>query len=175
MASAPPIFDLLLTLPDVESPVWRMLRVSSGATLARAQRLICVCFGWAGGRPFSFHASGVQFESARRNGELSEIRLRQLLPDLGSELEFEYGEKSTWLVHARVARVHARDGVMQWPVCVGGEGIAPPLNAGGAFAWNERAEAGVDDGASDGATPSARAITVKVPLDLINAELDLLR
>ena len=71
MASTPPIFDLYLTLPDVDPPVWRMLRVSSGATLSRAQRLICVCFGWAGGRPYAFHAAGVAFESARRNGELT--------------------------------------------------------------------------------------------------------
>lgn len=172
MPSAPRILDLALTLGDVEPPVWRVLRVSAGATLARAQRLICVCFGWPGGRRYAFEGDGFRHEGAGRAAELTGVRLRQLLPDVGAEMEFEYGDAAAWIVHARVARVlPPDDGSIVTPRCVAGEGASPPIDAGGALVWNERAHA--DDGEGD-ASGSVRP-RVRVPLDLINAELDRVR
>lgn len=156
--------------------MWRVLRVSSGATLARAQRLICVCFGWPGGRPYAFDAYGVRFESDGR-GDLSQVRLRQVLPDLGTELEFEYGTKPQWIIHVKVDRVLAPNGTATTPRCVRGEGISPPFNSGGAFAWNERPEVTVPDDVESHTHPKGRAggVRIAVPLDLINAELERIR
>lgn len=167
MASTPPIYDLQLTLHDVEPVVSRTVRMSAGATLARAQRVFCVCFGWPGGRPYGFEASGVHYQSRGRDDELTDVRLRQLLPDLGAELEFEYG-KSPWGLQVRVVGMHARNGVPQSPVCLAGQGVAPPIDAGGALAWNERST--FDHG--EGSEGHAHVLATMVPLALINAELE---
>ena len=107
MPAAPRIMDLLLTLRDVDYPVRRTLRVSSGATLARAQRLICICFGWSGGRSYAFEASHLRYTARGRAGDTDDVRLRQLLPDAGAELEFEYGDDGVWYVQMRVEKVFA--------------------------------------------------------------------
>ncbi|MEP7347182.1 MAG: hypothetical protein ABI877_18065, partial [Gemmatimonadaceae bacterium] len=139
MPAAPHVLDLLLTLRDVDHPVRRILRVSSGATLARAQRLICVCFGWNGGRSYAFEAAHLRYAARGRGGDPGDIRLRQLLPDAGAELEFEYGDSSSWYVHARVEKIFPPSDAIATPRCLEADGIAPPLDAGGAHVWNERA------------------------------------
>ena len=107
--SAPRIYELILTLSDIEPPVWRRLRVSSGATLARAARIFAIAMGWNPGRPFAFTTGVLRFEGEghRGNGrgvreaspagdDPQDTRLRQVLPDAGSQLEFEYGEGHPW-------------------------------------------------------------------------------
>jgi len=176
MPAAPHILDLHLTLRDVDQPVRRTLRVSSGATLARAQRLICTCFGWNGGRFYTFEAGPLRYSAKGRNGDAGELRLRQLLPDAGAELEFEYGDASVWYVHVRVAKIFAPSDAIPTPRCLDADGIAPPLNAGGAAAWNERAQESADDLPFELAGASRRArVQVPVGVDAINAELALLR
>jgi hypothetical protein len=176
MPAAPPVLDLRLTLRDVNRPVWRTLRVSSGATLSRVQRLICVCFGWPGGRSHAFEARHLRYASQGRGADLVDVRLRQVLHDAGSELEFEYGERFPWYVQALVEKVFAPSDAIVTPRCVGAEGVAPPLNAGGAESWNEREYDGLED-AIHGVvlTPERGATRVAIRVDAINAELVRLR
>lgn len=176
MPAFPQILDLQLTLRDVDQPVRRTLRVSSGATLARAQRLICTCFGWNGGRSYAFEAGPLRYSAKGRNGDADEVRLRQLLPDAGAELEFEYGDTSVWYVNVRVAKTFAPSDAIPTPRCLDAEGIAPPLDAGGAAVWNERGHESADEPPYELAGASRNARThVPVGVDAINAELALLR
>ena len=176
MPAAPHVLDLQLTLRDVDHSVRRILRVSSGATLARAQRLICVCFGWNGGRAYAFEAAHLRYAARGRGGNPGDVRLRQLLPDAGAELEFEYGYASVWYVHARVGKVFAPSDRIATPRCLEAEGIAPPLDAGGAAAWNERHNESTDELVHELAAGSdAGSARVTIRLDAINAELAQLR
>ena len=178
MPAAPHVLDLQLTLRDVDRPIWRTLRVSSGATLARAQRLICVCFGWNGGRPWAFEAAHLRYAVSGRERDPSrgEVRLRQLLPDAGAELEFEYGDPAPWYVGVRVGKILAPSAVIATPRCLDAEGVAPPLGAGGAEVWNERERVATDDLIPEvafGCDASPPRVTIH--LDAINAALAHLR
>lgn len=176
MPAAPHVLDLELTLRDVDHPVRRTLRVSSGATLARAQRLICICFGWSGGRRYAFEAAHLRYEARGRGDGEHDVRLRQLLPDAGAELEFEYGDSAPWYVHARVGKIFAPSDAIATPRCLEAEGIAPPLDAGGAAVWNEREHETADDLLHEFAFARAVGPTrVTIRLDAINAELTQLR
>ena len=167
----PPVFELLLRLADVSTDVWRRVRISSGATLARAQRVFCVCFGWPGGRPYVFSTGPLHYESAGSDDPLVELRLRQLLPDAGTSLEFEYGAGEMWRVLVRVERMLPASDSRATPRCVAGEGESPPLESGGATLWNERRA--LEEG--DDSLDEARRQPVGVNLDLLNAELERLR
>jgi hypothetical protein len=179
MPAAPHVLDLQLTLRDVDRPVLRTLRVSSGATLPRAQRLICVCFGWNGGRAYAFEAAHLRYAAGGgRGGALGggDVRLRQLLPDAGAELEFEYGDSAPWFVHARVGKIFAPSDAIATPRCLGAEGIAPPLDAGGAEVWNEREhDATVDLIPELALARDGSSTRIPIRLDAINAELTRLR
>jgi len=125
--AAPRILDLLLTLTDGEPepapPVWRRVRISAGATLARAQRVFCVSMGWRGGRPYAFAIGPLRYESeATGDDDLVGVRLRQLLPDAGTSLDFEYGDSRRRAVHVQVERLLPPSGDIATPRCLGGEG-----------------------------------------------------
>lgn len=167
----PPVFELLLRLADVSTDVWRRVRISSGATLARAQRVFCVSFGWPGGRPHAFSAGPLRYESAGIDDPLVDLRLRQLLPDAGTSLEFEYGAGEPWRVLVRVERMLPAGDALATPRCVAGEGESPPLESGGANLWNERRALEAGEDCSDG----VRRPPIGVNLDLLNAELERLR
>ncbi|MBV6522508.1 MAG: hypothetical protein MNPFHGCM_02656 [Gemmatimonadaceae bacterium] len=180
MPAAPDVLDLLLTLGDVDPSVWRLVRVSSGATLARAQRVFCTCFGWSWGRPYAFEALHLRYPGRGREveEEANAVRLRQLLPDVGSAIEFAYGGARGWDVRVLVVRRFPASAGLVTPRCLEAEGIAPPLDAGGAIAWNERLQEAIEDPSYDFATrmaDSGRATRPGAPLAAINAELAVLR
>lgn len=122
---SPRIFDLVLTLTGVDPTVWRRIRISSGATLARAQRVFCVSLGWKGGRPYAFATGHLRYESAATGrDDLVDVRLRQLLPDAGTSLEFEYGDGRR-RVNVQVERILPPNEDIATPRCLAGEGAAP--------------------------------------------------
>ena len=160
----PPLLDLRLTLVDAPS-VWRCVRMSSGATLARAQRVFCVLFGWPGGRPHAFSAGTLHLASGGvEERALTDTRLRHVIPDVGAELEFEYGEPP-FQVHVVVERLLPPNDGVTAPTCLGGAGEAPHIDSGGAWAWEEPHE--VEE------VPAYRgSLSISVNVHAINAELE---
>jgi hypothetical protein len=166
--SAPRIHELAVTLSDVEPVVWRRLRVSSGATLSRVARVIAISLGWPPGRPYAVHVAGLGYASrppgaerrgeASGNGTVEEPRLRQLLPDAGAELEFEYGAEPPWHLMVRLERLLPPNEEVRTPWCESGAGAAPPIDAGGPWAWEEHRTAGLtgtEDEVEPGFNPAA--------------------
>lgn len=170
--SAPRIYELAVTLSDVEPPVWRRLRVSSGATLSRAARIIALSMGWPPGRPYAFHVEGLEYAREaqgddRRNGQATprepeEVRLRQVLPDAGTGLEFEYGAGHPWHLEVHLERLLPPNDDVVTPWCEAGGGAAPPMDVGGPWAWEERRSAGPGE--------DANGIAPGFNRDAVNAE-----
>ena len=147
--------------------MWRRVRMSSGATLARAQRVFCVLFGWPGGRPHAFSAGGLHVASGgAEDRPLTDTRLRHVIPDVGSELEFDYGEPPFQVLVVVERLLPPMEEVIA-PVCLGGAGEAPHVDSGHGWAWEGSHE--VDDGDEIPAYRTTPSIPVNV--DAINAEL----
>ena len=155
--------------------------MSSGATLARAARVLAVAMGWAAGRPYAFTAGPLRYEGqgVRGKGQAKApgVRLRQLLPDAGSELEFEYGNGHAWHLLVRLDRLLPPNDELRTPVCVDGSGGTPPLDVGGPWAYEEwRSGSTMDSGAHDitelGGGTAAHHPTVRFNPEAVNAELE---
>lgn len=181
--STPRIYELLVTLSDVEPAVWRRLRVSSGATLARLARVIAVSMSWPS-RSFAVHVGGLKYEggkTATGRDDASDVRLRQLLPDAGAELELDYGNGHPWHLVVRLERLLPPSEEVRTPFCIGGEGTAPPMDVGGPWAYEEWREApsptperrGWDD--ELGVRREARPVSPRFNAAVVNAELERLR
>ena len=153
-------------LSDVEPTVWRRLRISSGATLSRAARVLATTMGWPSGRPHAFSVGDLRYEgTGRRTGAAdatSEVRLRQLLPDAGAELEFEYGNGHAWHLLVRVERLLPPSEDLRTPLCLAGSGASPPVDVGGPW--------GYEEWRGDGAR-----VRVAFEAGVVNARLALLR
>jgi hypothetical protein len=180
--TAPRIYDLVVTLSDVEPAVWRRLRMSSGATLGRVQRVIAVAFGWPLGRPYAFLAGDLRYEGhpTASGGfeDVVDVRMRQLLHDPGSELEVEYGADPPWHLVVELERIHAPNEDARVPLCLGGAGASPPIDAGGPWAYEEMRSGNGDEGrvapwdTSETALPEAAQPTASFNVDAVNAELE---
>lgn len=174
----------MLGLSDVSPPVWRRLRVSSGATLARAARVFAIAMGWNPARPFAFTVGSLRYEGSghRANGrngtdpetgrdDPQDVRLRQVLPDATSSLEFEYGEGHPWHLTVVLERLLPPNDSLRTPFCIDGEGGAPPLEVGGPWAYEEwRGEPPPDDALHTGASP----VSVPFNPEVVNAQLALI-
>lgn len=90
------------------------------------------------------------------------VRLRQLLPDAGAELEFEYGRGHQWHLVLRVERLLPPTEEMRTPLVLAGAGTSPPMDVGGPWGyeeWRGEAEGG----------------KVRFDVAVVNARLALLR
>lgn len=182
--SAPRIYELTIRLSDVEPAVWRRLRVSSGVTLGRAARLFAVAMGWSAGRPYEFTVGSLRYEGRHVGGvweDVVDVRLRQVLPDAGAELEFEYGSGHAWHLVVRLDRLLPPNEDARVPVCVDGGGQTPPVDVGGPWAYEEwRSESSFTSGAHaeiaemDWANDRRRP-AVRFNPDVVNAELERLK
>jgi len=182
--SAPRVYEVTLRLSDVEPVVWRRLRISSGATLSRSARVFAVAMGWSPGRPYAFSVGPLRYEGRQVGGTWDDVvtaRLRQVLPDAGSELEFEYGNDHAWHLVVRLERLLPPNDYLYTPLCLDGAGGTPPVDVGGPWAYEEWREgsAGVsgNHAAADpaGAPDAHRAIPVRFNPDVVNAELERLK
>ena len=180
--SAPRVYEVTVRLSDVEPAVWRRLRVSSGVTLGRAARVFAVAMGWSAGRPYAFTAGPLRYEGRQPGGvweDVLDVRLRQVLPDAGAELEFEYGNGHAWHLIVRLDRLLPPNDTWRAPVCVAGAGGAPPVDVGGPWAYEEWRSGSPDGGARDDITESDAGGEPRPLLrfspDLVNAELERLR
>ncbi|HEX7122112.1 MAG TPA: plasmid pRiA4b ORF-3 family protein [Gemmatimonadaceae bacterium] len=182
--STPRIYELLVTLSDVEPPVWRRLRVSSGATLSRLARIIAVSMSWPS-RAFAVHVGGLKYEGSKTpsdgRDEASEVRLRQLLPDAGAELELDYGNGHPWHLVVRLERLLPPSEEVRTPLCLDGAGAAPPMDVGGPWGYEEwrgspsaaPGRPGWDD--ELGAHRESRPVSPRFNTAVVNAELERLR
>ena len=164
------------------------MRISSGATLARTARIFAIVMGWNPSRPFAFTSGSLRYEGERhradvRNGRADaangagphETRLRQVLPDAGAEMEFEYGVAHDWHLAVVLDRLLPPNEEMRIPYCVDGAGGAPPLDVGGPWAYEEwragRPESGGYRAIADGDAAAEKPVSVPFSCDVVNAEL----
>ena len=153
--------------------------MSSGAPLVRAARVFAVAMGWTPGRPYAFSAGPLRYEGKHVGGvweDVVDVRLRQLLPDTGAELEFEYGNAHAWHLLVRLDRVLPPNDEHRLPECIDGLGAAPPVDVGGPWAYEEWRRAQGFAEANDADTSgSHRTVTPPFNVDVVNAELERLK
>jgi hypothetical protein len=113
----------------------------------------------------------LDYESGNRRDPRVEVRLRQLLPDAGASLDFEYGEPP-WHVTVRVERVLPPPGNPGPPECLAGEGAPPHVDGGDVWRWQEERATGLVDLLAGGIHGAAvNRPTAGVNVAAINAEL----
>jgi hypothetical protein len=173
------VFELHVQLSDVEPAVWRRIRMSSGAPLVRAARVFAVAMGWTPGRPYAFTAGPLRYEGRQVGGtweDVVDVRLRQLLPDTGAELEFEYGNGHVWHLLVRLDRVLPPNAARRPPLCVAGSGSAPPVDMEGPWAYEEwRRTEGFAELTDKNVTSGHRTVIPRFNADVVNAELERLK
>lgn len=144
------VFQLKVTLQEVEPPVWRRLLVPGGLTLAQLHRVLNEAMGWTDSHLHVFKAGDRHFGDPRADdaGELGfEDERRMTLERLGALLDFlvyAYDFGDGWEHTVLVEQVVEPDAREHYPLCTAGARACPPEDCGGPHAYADLLEA-LDD------------------------------
>ncbi|MBS9535471.1 plasmid pRiA4b ORF-3 family protein [Mycobacterium sp. M1] len=131
-------------LSDTKPKVWRRLELASDLMLDEVHRIIQTAFGWTDSHLHQF-GSGPSYYSPQTEYYLcpfmvdegergvpeDQVRLDELLVDVGDKLFYLYDFGDSWRHVIRLEAVLARDESAPRAVCTGGRGPAPAEDCGG--------------------------------------------
>jgi hypothetical protein len=142
------IFQLKVTLDDVDPPVWRRLLIPGGFTLDRVHRAVQYAMGWRNYHLHQFEVDGTQYGVPDPDELLDvvdelDVRLDALVGK-GSTFRYTYDFGDWWEHQIVVEKVLPAAPDEVYPVCVAGERGCPPEDCGGPTGYAELLEA-LDD------------------------------
>ena len=142
------IYQLKVTLDDIEPPIWRRLLVPAGMTLGDLHIAIQVAMGWTDSHLHRFEGGGRGYGRPDHEDEASvrderRVLLRDVLGPRGS-LVYEYDFGDSWHHLIRAEAVLAREKGGTYPRCSEGARACPPEDCGGAWGYQEMLEAIAD-------------------------------
>ncbi len=149
------IYQLKISLAEVDPPVWRRVCVPGAYTLDRVHRVIQYAMGWQGYHLHSFDIAGVQYGEPDPNGELAlrdelETRLDAVAAK-GDRAIYTYDFGDWWEHEILVEDVFPAEPDEVYPLCVAGERACPPEDVGGAYGYTDFLDALADQDHPDNA------------------------
>lgn len=144
------IYQLKITLVDLQPSVWRRVLVPAGYTLDRLHRVIQYAFGWRDLHLHSFEAAGLQYGEPDPVGELAlRDELDTRLDDIGGKgdvFRYTYDFGDWWEHEITVEDVFGAEPDERYPVCLDGARACPPEDVGGPPGYRELLAALADPG-----------------------------
>jgi hypothetical protein len=145
------LYQLKVTLRDIDPPIWRRIQVWDDTTLAQLHRILQIALGWENYHLHEFHIGGRIYgvpdpddRSERPIMDERRQRLREVIPQVGTSFEYVYDFGDNWRHELLVEAVVVPEAEQQYPCCLGGERSGPPEDVGGAFGYAAYLEALAD-------------------------------
>ena len=139
-SSAASIYQLRITLQEIQPPIWRQLLVPGTTTLAELHAIIQDAMGWQNYHLYEFTIRNERFEQPDPEAEgkdATRVKLKDLSLEVGDTFEYVYDFGDDW--HHEVileGRVHA-DPEADYPLCMDGARACPPEDCGGPGGYTE--------------------------------------
>jgi hypothetical protein len=141
------IHQLLVSLDEIEPPIWRRLLVPSNTTLARLHDIIQAAFDWTGSHSHQFVVGEERYSRPEEGEEDPGIRdsrrvtVEGLLPEPGASLMYEYDFGDFWVHRVTLEQIAPAEPDLDYPICLDGGRASPPEDCGGAGGYEELVEA----------------------------------
>ncbi len=141
-AKKPPIYELKITLEDVEPQVWRRFRADPLCTLPLLHLIIQAVMGWKNHHLHRFEAHGTRY--GMRHPELEpdglderRHRLGSLVKAPGQSFNYIYDFGDQWTHAVVLERMLERNRSLVHPKCIAGENACPPEDVGGSYGYRK--------------------------------------
>lgn len=133
------VYELKITLRDIEPPIWRRLRVRSDITLFKLHGILQATMGWTDSHLHQFVAGGKSYgapdlEFPARENEKKAL-VSQVLHAPNDSLEYEYDFGDGWKHDVVLEKVLDGDAGAESPRVIAGERACPPEDCGGPYAY----------------------------------------
>jgi hypothetical protein len=135
--SPPKVYELTISLADVEPVVWRKVLVHDFIELDQLHLFIQIVMGWSDNHLYSFDIGNKSYSDKTSAEEMKNTYVAEgaILGDvLGKHKNFSYVYDfgDGWLHEIKITKTLETDPRMRYPVCIGGENACPPEDCGGA-------------------------------------------
>lgn len=141
------VFQLRVSLIDIEPLIWRRLLVPQDVTLPRLHTILQITMGWSDSHLHRFNVGDIRFGEPDEDSWSStidhrRITLNQIAPRMGSTFIYEYDFGDSWEhlvdVEQELPRESSAGAV---PRCLGGERSCSPEDCGGPSGYGRIVEA----------------------------------
>jgi len=176
------LFRLRVDLDGAQPPIWRRVEVRSDLTLDRVHDVLQRSLGWTNSHLHAFQIGPVRDHLVERflteydleegdEGVLeNDVRLDQVLVDVGDKLFYEYDFGDGWDHTLKLEAIEAYDDTQPAARVVAGRRSCPPEDCGGIGGYDEILAALADPDAAD---DHARQLFDWLPEDFEPDEFDL--
>lgn len=138
------IYQLKVTLQEIEPPIWRRFQVRSGITFAELHNTLQVVMGWWNYHLHLFTIGSLEITDRRTLAELGPIgipddtaRLLDHINQEGATFTYEYDFGDSWQHEVVLERILPVEEKAIYPCCLAGERACPPEDCGGVFGYEE--------------------------------------
>ncbi len=148
------LYQLKVTLRDIHPLIWRRIQLWEDATLAQLHRILQIVVGWEDYHLHDFVIGRRVYSVPDPEDELYErkvidesgVRLREVLPRVGTVFEYRYDFGDNWRHDLLLEAILLPDPGTQYPHCLAGERHAPPEDVGGPHGYVHYLEVMADPG-----------------------------
>jgi hypothetical protein len=148
VAKSRALYQLKVTLRDIQPPIWRRIQVWEDMTLARLHAVLQIVMDWEdyhlhefviGRRLYSVpDADDDMYE--RKVIDESRVRLVDVVLHVGTQFEYLYDFGDSWRHELQLEAILLPEAAVQYPRCIAGERRTPPEDVGGTSGYEEYLE-----------------------------------
>lgn len=142
------IYQLKVTLDDINPPIWRRIQVPGNVSLLQFHFMLQIAMGWTNSHLHEFQIGderfGTPFEDDWYGAELKEeekYQLDQVIPARGDSFSYLYDFGDSWEHIIEVEEILDPSTAQSYPRCLGGARACPPEDVGGPWGYGEFLEA----------------------------------
>lgn len=141
------VYQISVVLEGIAPAVWRRILLSANTRLPSLHNTLQLVMGWDDYHLWYFESQGREYTDLELMdedlgmGEAGSVRLRRLLPRVGSECLYVYDFGDNWRHRIRLEAAFDPDPAEKYPVCTAGERSCPPEDCGGVSGYEELLEA----------------------------------
>ena len=140
------IYQIKVTLKDIQPPIWRRVQVPSNIGLNKLHRILQAVMPWDGYHLHQFIIGGVYYGEPDpdygfpiRNDRST--KLNQVVPGTRAKFIYEYDFGDSWDHEILVEKILPPQGGVRYPVCLSGRRACPPEDCGGIPGYSRFLEA----------------------------------
>lgn len=141
---ATPIYELKVTLQDIQPPIWRRFQVRSDITFAELHQILQVVMGWWNYHLHLFVVGSLEIIQQETIAELGPVgipddvtQLNQYVKQEGATFLYEYDFGDSWWHEVVLEKILPVEETAVYPCCLAGERACPPEDCGGVSGYDE--------------------------------------
>ncbi|MFQ6029667.1 MAG: plasmid pRiA4b ORF-3 family protein [Dehalococcoidia bacterium] len=143
-----PVFQLKVTLKNIEPPIWRQFLAPSGITLHRLHLILQEVMGWENYHLYRFQIGRRDYGEPHPDNDFYELNFRnskraklgRLVKTPGDSFSYEYDFGDSWIHQLLLEDIVQAETGRPYPVCLEGSRACPPEDCGGSWGYGELLE-----------------------------------